>query len=262
MTSDALLPAIFAGHGSPMNAIEDNAYSRTWEELGRRLPRPRAILCISAHWQSPGVRTTVMEKPPTIYDFYGFPPELYQAKYPAPGSPELARQVQGLLPEMDVRLDQEWGLDHGAWSVLLRMFPQADIPVVQLSLDYTKSPAEHYALGQALRSLRHEGVLILGSGNLVHNLRIINWEGPAYDWAIEFDQMAKEYITAHNHDPLIDYPSLGKMARLAIPTNEHYLPLLYTLALQEPGEAVGFFNEEVSLGSISMRGVTLGLAGK
>lgn len=251
-------PALFAGHGNPMNAIEDNFFSRTWAELGRTLPKPKAILCISAHWQAPGVRVTAMEQPRTIYDFYGFPPELYQAKYPAPGSPELAQKTQALLAEYGARLDQEWGLDHGAWSVLIQMYPQADIPVVQLSLDYTKSPAEQYAIGQALRPLRQEGVLILGSGNLVHNLRLVRWQDTAFDWAQVFDALVKDHILAHNHAPLIDYPSLGDSARLAIPTNEHYLPLLYTLALQEPGEKVSFFNEQVTMGSISMRGVQIG----
>ena len=253
-----LYPALFAGHGSPMNAIEDNPFCRTWAELGRTIPKPTAILCISAHWQSPGVRLTAMEKPRTIYDFYGFPPELYQAKYPAPGSPELAHKAQALLADFDARLDQEWGLDHGTWSVLLQIYPQADIPVVQLSLDYTKSPAEHYAIGKALRPLRQEGVLILGSGNLVHNLRLVRWQDAAFDWAQEFDALVKTHILAQNHAPLINYPSLGDSARLAIPTDEHYLPLLYTLALQEPGEKVSFFNEQVTLGSISMRGVQIG----
>jgi 4,5-DOPA dioxygenase extradiol len=258
MTTNALFPTIFVGHGSPMNAIEDNPYSRTWIELGKSLAKPQAILCISAHWQAPGVRITAMSQPRTIYDFYGFPPELYQASYPAPGSPELASQVQELLADYHALPDQEWGLDHGTWSVLLRMFPQADIPVVQLSLDYTKTAAEHYALGQALRPLRQQGVLILGSGNLVHNLRLARWQEDALDWAIEFDNLVKEHILAQNHAPLIDYPSLGQSAHLSIPTDEHYLPLLYVLALQEPGEAISFFNEQVTMGSISMRGVQIG----
>lgn len=264
--SDPLFPALFVGHGNPMNAIEDNPFSRAWAEQGRLLPRPQAIVCISAHWQTRGVAVTAMEQPPTIYDFYGFPPELYQQKYLAPGSPALARQVQEMLASEPinspppVQLDLKWGLDHGAWSVLLRLFPQADIPVVQLSLDLAKSPAEHYALAKALRPLRQQGVLILGSGNLVHNLRLACWEEKAYDWALEFDALLAERIRAGDHAAPIDYPNLSAVAhsRAAIPTNEHYLPLLYILAQQEPGEKLAFFAEQVTMCSISMRGLRIG----
>ncbi len=251
------MPALFIGHGSPMNAIEDNPFSRAWAELGQHLPRPEAILCVSAHWQTQGVRVTAMPKPRTIYDFYGFPQTLYQQSYPAPGSPELATWIQDTLPDFNVQLDDQWGLDHGAWSVLLRMFPQADIPVVQLSLDATKPPAFHYALGKALRPLRQRDVLILSSGNMVHNLRIMCWEEKAYDWALHFDALLEERILAGDHEALIDYPSLDPAARLAIPTNEHYLPLLYTLGLQEPGDEIHFFSSQVTMCSISMRGVQL-----
>ncbi len=252
------MPALFVGHGSPMNAIEDNVFSRAWEDIGKTLPRPRAILCISAHWQTSGVKTTAMEQPRTIYDFYGFPKALYEVRYPAPGSPELARLVQESVHRQEVRPDLEWGLDHGAWSVLCRMFPRADIPVVQLSLDYRLSPETHYALGQELRNLRQRGVLIVGSGNMVHNLRLLNWDGGAYDWAVAFDEWAQQRILAGDHQALINYSQMGTPARLAVPTDEHYLPLLYVLAVQSPDEPVSFFAGQVIMGSISMRCVKIG----
>jgi 4,5-DOPA dioxygenase extradiol len=252
------MPALFVGHGSPMNAIEDNAYSLAWQAAGKALPRPQAILCISAHWQTSGTQVTAMLQPRTIYDFYGFPRPLYEKRYPAPGSPELAGLVQHILHSKQVEPDQQWGLDHGAWSVLCRMFPQADIPVVQLSLDYTQPPQAHYALARELKDLRRQGVLILGSGNIVHNLRLINWEGGAYDWAVAFDEWAKQCILAGDHPALANYPAMGPAARLAVPTNEHYLPLLYVLAVQEENEPVGFFTDQVMMGSLSMRCVQIG----
>lgn len=255
--STDMLPALFVGHGSPMNAIEDNEFSRAWAEVGRVLPRPQAILCISAHWQTRGVHVTAMPAPKTIHDFYGFPKDLYRQQYPAPGSPELARLVQQIAPA-PVGLDESWGLDHGAWSVLCRMFPEADIPVVQLSLDATQSPAQHYALGQALRPLRRRGVLILGSGNMVHNLRIMCWEDRAYDWAAEFDATLQQLILHRDHEALTDYGRFGRPASLSIPTNEHYLPLLYALAVQEQGESVRFFTERVTYCAISMRSLRIG----
>lgn len=254
------MPALFVGHGSPMNAIEDNAFSRAWAEAGSSLPRPQAILCISAHWETAGTQVTAMEKPRTIHDFGGFPRVLYAQQYPAPGSPALARLVREMVKNVQIWPDASWGLDHGAWSVLIRMFPQADIPVVQLSLDHTQPPAYHYALGQALRPLRNRGVLIVGSGNVVHNLRAarLDDEHGAYDWAREFDETARRLILAGDHRSLVNYESLGPSAQLAIPTNEHYLPLLYILGLREPGEKVGFFAEQVVYCALSMRSVRIG----
>jgi len=249
------MPALFVGHGSPMNAIEDNEFSRAWAEVGKALPRPNAILCISAHWETAGTLVTAMEQPKTIHDFGGFPPALYEMQYPAPGSPELARLIQGTVKKVQLGLDQDWGLDHGTWSVLCRMFPNADVPVVQLSLDRTQEPAFHYALGRELRALRNKGILIVGSGNMVHNLRMMAWQDEAYDWAIEFDETLKQLILSGDHDSIIHYQSLGKAARLGVPTNEHYLPLLYVLAVQDQQEHIRFFTDRMTLGSISMRSV-------
>ena len=251
-------PVIFAGHGSPMNAIEDTPYSRTWEQIGAGLPRPKAILCVSAHWQTGGSQVTAMEQPKTIYDFYGFPPELYQKSYPAPGSPELAQQVQSALGPTPVVLDQAWGLDHGTWSVLARMFPQADIPVVQLSLDATRPEAYHFELGKRLLPLREQGILILGSGNIVHNLRLLNWDERPLDWALEADARSQQLIENHDYAGMVSFPQSSRAARLAVPTNEHFLPLLYILALHQEGEELRFFNDSLSLGSLSMRSVIIG----
>lgn len=247
-------PALFVGHGSPMNAIEDNPYARAWRELGASLPRPQAILCVSAHWQTQGTLVTAMPAPRTIHDFYGFPAELHAMRYPAPGSPELAELVRQTAGADTVQADTRWGLDHGTWSVLARMYPAADIPVVQLSLDVRKTPAEHYALAQSLAPLRRQGVLILGSGNLVHNLPMVCWDDRAYPWAQRFDTLARGLIEAGEYASLVDYGSLPD-ARLAIPTNEHYLPLLYILALREADEAPAWFCEQVTMCSISMRGL-------
>jgi 4,5-DOPA dioxygenase extradiol len=249
------MPVLFVGHGSPMNAIEDNEFGRAWAELGGALPRPSAILCVSAHWETPGTLATAMERPRTIHDFGGFPRALFEKLYPAPGSPELAQLVKETVSGVSVGLDQTWGLDHGAWSVLCRMYPNADIPVVQLSLDYKQEPAYHYALGQELRALRGRGVLIVGSGNIVHNLGLVVWQDHAYDWASEFDRTIERLILAGDHRAIVHYENLGNAAQLSIPTNEHYLPLLYVLGAQEPGDQVRFFTEKVTLGSISMRGV-------
>ena len=254
------MPVLFIGHGSPMNAIEDNEFTHVWAEAGRAVPRPQAILCVSAHWETVGTRVTAMPTPRTIHDFGGFPPALYAQQYPAPGSPALARLVQEMVKDVQVELDTSWGLDHGAWSILIRMFPQAHIPVVQLSLDYTQSPAFHYALGQALRPLRRRGVLIVGSGNIVHNLRAarLDDERGEFDWAREFDETARRLIVAGDHGALVDYQRLGASARLAIPTNEHYLPLLYVLGLQEPDDTVIFFAERVVYYALSMRSLRIG----
>jgi 4,5-DOPA dioxygenase extradiol len=251
------MPVLFVGHGSPMNALEDNEFSRAWADTARTLPRPRAILCISAHWETDGVWVTGMERPETIHDFGGFPRALFEMQYPAPGAPELARLVQETVKTAAVRLDRAWGLDHGTWSVLCRMFPRAEIPVVQLSLDRAQSPEFHYALGAELRALRTQGILIVGSGNVVHNLRVVSWQDNAYDWAVEFDETVRRLIVAGDHEPLIHYESLGKAARLSIPTNEHYLPLLYALGLRDEQDQVRFFADRVTLGSMSMRSVWL-----
>jgi 4,5-DOPA dioxygenase extradiol len=252
------MPVVFIGHGSPMNAIEDSEFSRAWAEVARSLPTPKAILCVSAHWQTAGTRVTAMEQPRTIHDFAGFPPELYEKRYPAPGSPELARMTVETLKESHVQADSEWGLDHGAWAVLCQMYPQADVPVVQLSLDERKPPAFHYELGRELRGLRKKGVLIIGSGNIVHNLREVVWEDTAYDWALKFDARIKELIESGDHRAIIDYTRLGRSARLAVPTAEHYLPLLYVLGAQDQTDGVAFFAEKVTLGSMSMRSVRIG----
>jgi 4,5-DOPA dioxygenase extradiol len=252
------MPVLFVGHGSPMNAIEDNEFSRAWEQVAKALPKPKAILCISAHWETAGTRVTAMEHPPTIHDFGGFPQELYDLSYPAPGSPALAQLIQATVKKATIGLDQSWGLDHGTWSVLRQMFPAADVPVVQLSLDRTREPAHHYELAKDLRALRDRGVLIVGSGNMVHNLRLLVFQDGAYDWATEFDETLKQLILSGDHDPIVHYHKLGAAAARSVPTNEHYLPLLYVLAQQQPGEQVRFFAEGVTLGAISMRSVWIG----
>jgi len=253
-----MMPILFVGHGSPMNAIEDNEFSQAWTTAGKSLPRPESILCISAHWETEGTQVTAMEKPRTIYDFYGFPPELYAVTYPAPGSPKLAERVQELVRPLPLGLDKAWGLDHGAWSVLTRLFPKADVPVVQLSLDIKKSPREHYELAGALKKLREENVLIVCSGNIVHNLRMVEWSDTAYDWASEFDAKVRQLILDDVHLPLIRYHDAGREAALAINSAEHYKPLLYALGAKEPGEQVQFFAEKVTMGSLSMRSLRIG----
>jgi 4,5-DOPA dioxygenase extradiol len=262
MTS-SLLPALFIGHGSPMNGIEDNLYTRSWRELGAELPRPKAILCVSAHWVTQGTAVTAVEHPETIHDFGGFPQELFDARYPAPGSLEFAREVQAEAPGADIRLDTAWGLDHGVWTVLLHLFPEADIPVLQLSLDARKSAREHYDLARRLAGLRRKGYLILCSGNLVHNLRRLDFSAPAgavdgHSWAGAIDEVFKQKILTGDHDALIAYEALGPSAKLAIPDPYHYYPLLYVLGMQEPGEPVSVFNADVVMAAISMTSVRLG----
>ena len=252
------MPALFVGHGNPMNAVEDSEFSRAWTAAGRSLPRPETILCISAHWETDGVRATAMERPRTIHDFSGFPRPLYLVQYPAPGRPEMAERLQAILRSATVHPDRHWGLDHGSWSVLCRMFPDADIPVVQLSIDYSLSAESHYTLGRQLRVLREEGILIIGSGNMVHNLSMMVWQDTAFDWAQEMDQQLKELILSRDHRRLIAYEQLGPPARLAVPTSEHYIPLLYVLALQDEKDSIAFFTEKVTLGSISMRSLRIG----
>ena len=252
------MPVLFAGHGNPMNALEDNAFSRAWKDVAQGLPRPRAILCVSAHWETNGTRVTAMAKPRTIHDFQGFPPELYAKQYPAPGAPEWAEITRKTLRGMRVEPDMEWGLDHGTWAVLCRMFPKADVPVFQLSLDRTQPPAYHYQLGRSLAPLREQGLLIVGSGNMVHNLGMMEWTDQPLEWAVAFDAKLKDLILKRDHEALIRYEDLGPQAKLAIPTNEHYLPLLYALALQGKNEPLKFFAEGIALGSVSMRGVKIG----
>ncbi|MGE5323411.1 MAG: 4,5-DOPA dioxygenase extradiol [Actinomycetota bacterium] len=256
-----VLPAIFFGHGNPMNALQQNPYTEAWRSLGESMARPKAILCVSAHWFVPQTGVTITTAPRTIHDFGGFPKELYEVKYPAPGDPGLARRVQKLLAPVAVNLDESWGLDHGTWSVLCHVYPQADIPVVQLSIDERQPPAFHYEIGRRLAPLRDEGVLIVGSGNLVHNLHAYAWGRHAvepFDWAVRFEQLVREMLVAGEHKPLIDYEKLGRDAMLSVPTPDHYLPLLYPLATRQGGEAVGFPVTGVDGGSISMLTVRVG----
>jgi 4,5-DOPA dioxygenase extradiol len=258
-------PAIFVGHGNPMNAITENAYTRAWSRIAQGLSRPRAILAVSAHWYvgAPGV--TVSTSPRTIHDFGGFPKELYEVRYPAPGDPDLARRVRTLLSPVEVMPDESWGLDHGTWSVLRHFYPDADVPVVQLAIDETESPAFHYELGRRLAPLREEGVVLLGSGNLVHNLHAYAWGRHApepYDWAVRFEGRARALLESGEHAPLVDYESLGREARLSIPTPDHYLPLLYVVGASAPGDAVRFPVEGIDGGSVSMLAVQLGAGGR
>ena len=254
------LPAIFFGHGNPMNAVQSNRYTEGWRRIGKQTIKPRAILSISAHWFVPGTGVTVGTAPRTIHDFGGFPPELYQVQYPAPGDPDLARRVQAMLAPLPVMLDNSWGLDHGTWSVLCHVYPGADIPVVQLSIDETEPPAFHYEIGRKLAPLREEGVLIVGSGNLVHNLHAYAWGrrmAEPYDWAIRFERQAKRLMLAGEDQRLIEYESLGRDAMLSIPTPDHYLPLLYVLATRRQGEEIAFPIEGIDGGSISMLAVEI-----
>jgi 4,5-DOPA dioxygenase extradiol len=247
-------PAIFFGHGNPMNALAKNAYTEGWAAIGRSIPRPRAILCVSAHWYLPGTAVTAMSDPRTIHDFGGFPRELFQVRYPAPGSPELAARVAELLAPMPVGMDRSWGLDHGTWSVLVHAFPDADIPVVQLSIDDTKPAKWHFETAQRLRPLREEGVLVAGSGNIVHNLHSYSWGGrPAqpYDWGVRFETLAREHLATGDIAPLVLYETLGRDAMLSVPTPEHYLPLLYVMAQRDEQDTVTFPVEGFDGGSIS-----------
>lgn len=256
------MPVIFFGHGSPMNALADNAYTQSWARIGKSIPRPKAILCISAHWYIPLTAVTAMEKPPTIHDFGGFPRELFEFEYPAPGSFELAASVRNLLAPVSVGLDANWGLDHGTWSVLCRVFPEADVPVVQLSIDKTKPARFHYELAKKLAQLRKEGVLIIGNGNVVHNLRFFSPNADSdspFDWAARFNGFVRENVSNGNHESLIDYESFGSDARLSVPTPEHYLPLLYVLGLQNEADEISFPVEGFDGGgSISMLSVQIG----
>lgn len=260
MTAAAvLMPVLFVGHGSPAYAFEDNRYTRAWRELGERLPKPSAIVAISAHWYAPGTKVTVAEVPQTIHDFSGFPEEFYRFHYRAPGAPSLARRVRELLRPVDVELDQEWGLDHGSWAVLKHMYPDADIPVIQLSIDSTQSPRYHYELGRSLAPLRDEGVLVLGAGNVVHNLRAMQRtrNAPPAPWADEFNRHIRECVERGDHDAVIDYEQFGVSARYSVPTAEHFLPLLYVLGLQSARDRVDIPIDGVELGTVSMLSVAL-----
>lgn len=255
------MPVIFFGHGNPMNALQENDYTKGWAAVGSAIPQPKAVLCISAHWYVPMTAVTAMTAPRTIHDFGGFPPELSQVQYPAPGDPRLAQRIRALLAPVPVPLDEQWGLDHGTWSVLCHVFPQADVPVLQLSLDRTQPAAFHYELGQRLAPLRDEGVLIIGSGNLVHNLRAYAWgqsDVAPYDWAVRFERQARALIAANDHESLINYQHLGQDALQAIPTPEHFLPLLTILGLQREGEPISFPVEGIAGGSISMLTLRIG----
>lgn len=259
---DFLMPVLFVGHGSPMNGIEDNEFSERWIRMAKEIPTPSAVLVISAHWFTNGTRVTAMDFPETIHDFGGFPQALFDVQYPAPGNPALAQETASLLHSAHVELDHDWGLDHGAWSVVRRMYPEAKIPVLQLSIDYTKPPQYHYDLAKELYSLRKKGVLIMGSGNMVHNLRMISWQnmnntGFGYEWALTMNDRFKQIISSGDCQPLINYETLGTEARLAIPTPEHYLPLLYSLGLKNNKDEISFFNDKAVAGSLTMTSVKI-----
>jgi len=257
------MPVLFVGHGSPMYVIEENEFTRTWQKLGESISTPKAILCISAHWETRGTLITAMPKPPTIHDFGGFPSELYEIQYPAPGNPELANELIQTIQSSDIMADNKWGLDHGAWSVIMRMYPKAEIPVLQMSLDYNKSPEEHYELAKELASFRDKGILIIGSGNMVHNLHKVAWdqqddEEYGFDWALEANELFKKLILSNHHKELINYQLLGQAVQMAVPTPDHYLPLLYALALKSETESVSFFNDKAVMGSLTMTSLKIG----
>lgn len=255
------LPAFFLGHGNPMNALLSNGYTEAWSRIGQQVPTPKAILAISAHWYVPGTGVTVSTAPRTIHDFGGFPQALYQVRYPAPGDPELARRVQKLLAPVEVVLDETWGLDHGTWAVLCHVYPEANIPIVQLSIDETQPASFHYEVGRRLAPLREEGVLIVGSGNLVHNLHAFAWgrhTPDPYDWAVRFETAARQLMLARDHKELVQYEALGNDAMLSVPTPDHYLPLLYVLGTQQEREGIAFPVEGIDGGSVSMLSVQVG----
>lgn len=251
------MPVLFLGHGSPMNAIEENEFVQGFRKVGKEIERPNAILCVSAHWFTNGTKVSAMEVPRTIHDFSGFPQALFDVQYPAKGSPELAKETQKLLLPNAVELDEKWGLDHGAWSVIKHLYPDANIPVVQLSIDYTKSAQYHFELARKLQSLRQKGILIIGSGNIVHNLRLVDFlnfhkDNYGFDWAIEARATINNHLQNGDYQPLIDYNKQGKALQLAIPTPDHYLPLIYTLGLQQKNENLTLFNDKLVAGSLSM----------
>lgn len=260
------MPVLFIGHGSPMNGIEQTEFSQYWTQLAKEIPTPRAVLVVSAHWLTRGTKITAMDHPRTIHDFGGFPQALFDVQYPAPGDAALAKETKSLIESTTVELDHDWGLDHGTWTIVRHMYPEANIPVLQLSIDYTKSPQYHYELAKELAALRKKGVLIFGSGNMVHNLRMVHMPSRnvddfnkeyGYDWAKEMNESFKRNILDGNHQPLINYEKLGAAARLAIPTPDHYYPLLYTLGLQEKRDVASIFNDKLLAGSLSMTSVKL-----
>jgi 4,5-DOPA dioxygenase extradiol len=260
---DEKQPVLFIGHGSPMNGIEDNEFSQTWAKMGREITKPKAVLVISAHWLTRGTHITAMAEPKTIHDFGGFPQALFDVQYPVKGDPELAREAAKLITTTDVGLDHDWGLDHGTWTVVRHMYPDADIPVLQLSIDYGKPPQYHYDLAKQLVALRKKGVLIIGSGNMVHNLRMIDWQNMntpnfGFDWAIEMNSIFKQKIYDGNHADLINYQTLNKAATLAVPSPDHYYPLLYSLGLQDNRDSISFFNDKMVGGSLNMTSVKIG----
>lgn len=260
--STAQMPVLFIGHGSPMNGIEDNEFSNSWHKMGNEIAQPTAVLVISAHWLTQGTKITAMTAPKTIHDFGGFPQELFDVQYPAPGSPELAKETSELVKSTHVGLDHEWGLDHGTWTVVRHMYPKANIPVLQLSIDYSKPAQYHYDLAKELSALRKKGVLIIGSGNMVHNLRMIAWDkmdkpGYGYDWAVEMNTKFKQLITDGNHQPLINYEQMGLAAKYAIPTPDHYYPLMYALGLQNTKDQAVIFNDKAVMGSLTMTSVKI-----
>ncbi|MBL7725475.1 MAG: 4,5-DOPA dioxygenase extradiol [Chitinophagaceae bacterium] len=260
---DVLMPVLFIGHGSPMNGIENNEFSLQWEKTAKELPIPKAVLVVSAHWLTNGTYITAMDRPKTIHDFGGFPQELFDVQYPAPGNSQLALETKELIISTNVGLNHDWGLDHGAWTVVRRMYPDATIPVLQLSIDYSKPASYHYSLAKELVALRKKGVLIIGSGNMVHNLRMVAWDkldkpGFGYDWAIEMHELFKKKIADGDHQALINYETLSKSVKLAIPTPDHYYPLMYTLGLQNKNEQPVFFNDKLVAGSLNMTSVKFG----
>lgn len=263
LSNTTRMPVLFLGHGSPMNAIEENQFVKGFREIAKTIPTPKSILCISAHWFTRGTKVTAMASPKTIHDFYGFPKALFDVQYPAAGNPELAKETADLLKPNTVELDDQWGLDHGAWSVIKHLYPDAEIPVIQMSIDLTKPPHYHFELAQKLDVLRNKGILIIGSGNIVHNLRMIDFQGInkvdyGFDWAREARKTINDYILDGNYQPLLNYQNGGKALKLAIPTPDHYLPLIYTLGLQKQKEAIQLFNDELVAGSISMTSLRIG----
>jgi len=257
--SRSRIPVVFFGHGSPMNTLERNAYTEGWRKIGEAFPAPKAVVCVSAHWYTEGTAVTAMTRPHTIHDFYGFPQALFDVEYAAPGQPELARRVRELLAPVDVALDDSWGLDHGTWSVLKHVYPKADVPVIQLSIDGTQPPQFHYEVARRLAPLRDEGVLVAGSGNVVHNLRLMRPGAGAFDWAVRFNERIREALAARDHATLVDFEKLGADARLSVPTPEHYLPLLYVAGLQREDESMTFPVDGYDLGSVSMLSAVAGL---
>jgi len=263
LTESDKMPVLFLGHGSPMNAIEDNEFVQGFKNISQKIDKPKAILVISAHWETKGTYVTAMENPKTIHDFGGFPQALFDVQYPAPGSPELATLTKEIITTTNIHLDDKWGLDHGSWSVIKHLYPNADVPIIQMSIDYSQPASYHYQLAKELASLRKKGVLIVGSGNNVHNLRMVSWQhldsvGFAFDWAKYADETMKEYIKDGNHQPLIDYHLQGKEFQLAIPTPEHYLPMIYALALQEKNENIQIFNDQAVAGALTMTSFKVG----